>query len=265
MKRIILKPQGQPMRPDDFSRTETEVFEAIFSVIAGLCDNQTVAIITGLTVTNNGNGTFSVSEGTIFDGTELCRVSSFTYTYNALKFVALTLSITTEDRRRLGDQSYSDTVSNRQYVMSYVTDLPINSFRLDSLSRLSNLLYISPNPVDFTMTYSGYTAFNSGYLGADGAQGIYVMSNSYGYKMIMSAFTTAIVNGTLCTLPSGHRPTIKIIGSFRAGTTWGALIINTDGSVEVKGAATAEGQVNYIQFQINLNGNFPPITFSQAR
>ena len=264
MKKIKISTGGQPIRPDDFLMIQQEALKGVEELIKGLCaEYATEAIVSGLTLVNNGGGSYTIQAGYFYDGQELCYVPEFNYTYSALYAVHLVKSEVDSDSRRFFDDVYRNVQSERTYVMQYATSAPANSFLYTSLNRLSSLLSVTPNLLDFQRTYSGYLTLKAGYTARDGGSGMYVLSNAYKDYQFMCAFTATSANGTLCTLPAGHRPTVDLFFPFRAGSGWGLMLVRAStGDIQLTGAATAEGTYNYIQVETNINAVYPPIAIA---
>lgn len=264
MKKIKISEGGQPIRPDDFLLVQQEAIKGMEELVKGLCEeHDSAVIVSGLSLTNNGGGNYTISAGYFWDGEELCFVEEFDYTYSALYAVHLVKSEVDSDSRRFFDGTNRNVQSERTYVMQYATSAPANSFRYDTLNRLSSLLSVTPNLLDFQRTYSGYIALNAGYTARDGGAGMYVLSNAYKDYQFMCAFTATAANGTICTLPAGHRPTVDLFFPFRAGSGWGQMLVKAStGDIQLTGAATAEGTYNYIQVETNINAVYPPIAIA---
>lgn len=264
MKRLKISTGGQPIRPDDFKLVQDESLTGFIELAKALCEEYAdEAIVSGLGLTNNGGGSYTIAAGYFYDGEELCRVAAFSYTYSALYNVYLVKAETDSDSRKFFDGTYRNVQTERTYVMQYATSAPANSFRYDSLNRLSSLLSVTPNLLDFQRTYSGYLTLNAGYTARDGGSGMYVLSNAYKDYQFMCAFTATVANGTICTLPAGHRPSVDLFFPFRAGSGWGLMLVKAStGNIQLTGAATAEGTYNYIQVETNINAVYPPIAIA---
>ena len=260
MKEITSNAGGQPVHLDDFMTIQNNAIQAMLEVIKGLLGAESACIVSGLNLVNEGGGNFTLEAGWIFDGLKLCYVEEFQYAYDALKQVYLVKSEVPGDSRQFRDGTTNYCSLTRTYPAQYLTALPANSFQYSSLNRISSLLSVTPNLLDFQRTYSGYIALNSGYTARDGGSGLYILSNAYKDYQFMCAFTATVANGTICTLPAGQRPTVDLFFPFRAGSGWGLMLVKAStGAIQLTGAATAEGTYNYIQVETNINAVYPPI------
>jgi hypothetical protein len=256
MKKIQIYPGGQPVRPDDFQLVQQEAITTALEIIRGLCNNQSVAIVSGIKVTVNGNN-YSVSAGYFFDGTELCFVESLAYTLDPAKTLYLVQHEAEDSMRRFLDNTYHKVIKERQYVLTYTATQPANSYRYDQVGRMSNLLSVNPNALDFRMVVVTSQNLNVGFHYTGLYNRVHVLANAYGQVTIVAQFTADGADGTLCTIPTSiiSTPT-PIYGQFWNGTTWKRFVWQTNGNLDLVGAGISS-TVNYIQFQCNINVSWP--------
>jgi len=264
MKKIKISAGGQPIRPDDFELVQEQALRSTFELIKGLCDDQTRAIVSGLGITNNGNNTYTIAAGYFFDGEELCEVDTFTYTYDVTKTAWLVKSEADTDTRTFFDNVQREVQTERKYVLQYAVSQPANSFAYATTHRISSLLSVTPNALDFLQANQGFVALTENFTAVDGSSGLHILKNDYGDVTLVAAFTASSATGTLCTIGAAYRPSVDLWGYYHNGTTLAVFKILANGNIELKNAGTAEGVYNYIQFQFNLNAQFPAIALSRV-
>ena len=250
MKRLLIFPGGQPVRPDDFQMVQDEALATSFEIIKGLCDTAEAAIVSGLKATINGNN-YTISAGYFFDGEELCAVDGLSFSSLQGNTLYLVLDQDDESMRRFQDNSYHKVIQNRRYTLTYTSATPTNSFVYDMMPRMANLLSINPNPIDFRLTVAQGLALNVGYHPA-GYERVNVLTNPYGDVMIVAMFTAENADGVICTIPTTIAIPADISGLFWNGTAWKRFVWQTNGNLQLYGAGTSSA-VNIIQFQININ------------
>jgi hypothetical protein len=257
MKKVVTYPGGMPIRPDDFALVQEQALLSAFQIIKGLSDTTEVCIVSGLKITTVGT-TNNVSSGYIWDGVELCYVPEYTFTTEAGRTLYLVLSSTFSENRRFKDDSYHNVYQTRSYNCSYQTSEPDNSYNYSTLSRLVNLLSITPDANTFQLTQSQVAALETGFAHALGepGTGFHVLTNAYNEMMLVCYFTATVTSGVIANIELPVVLTNEIIGYFWNGSAVGYLKIRPDGDVSVANAATGS-TVNIIQFQVNLNAVLP--------
>ena len=259
MKRFQIFTGGQPVRPDDFQMVQNEAMTTAFEMIKGLCDAAQAAVISGLKLTNTGGTNYAVSPGYFFDGVELCYTPGLNFILDEARTLYLVKNETEESLRQFKNLAYHKVIINREYTVVYETAPPANSFQYDLLERMVNLLSINANPVDFLLTVATSPDLSPGYHGIGVYEKVHVLTNAYRDVTILAQFTTEIVDGVVCVIPT---TTISVpspvYGQFWNGTAWKRFIWHTDGRLELFGAGTSSA-VNYIQFQCNINISWPTI------
>jgi len=259
MKRLQIFTGGQPVRPDDFKMVQDESLTSLFEMIKGLCDSEQFAIISGLKLINTGGSNYSLSEGYIFDGIELCYCQGLNYINDPGMTLYLVLNENFDSNRQFKDLSYHRVIKDRTYTPVYQAAQPSNSFRFDEFSRISGLLSITPNVQDFRLTEVVACVLSPGYHGGGIYERVRVLKNDYGDILILAQFTTDTADGVVCVIPTTTLsvPT-PVYGQYWNGSTWKRFTWHIDGRLEVIGAGTASA-VNIIQFQCNINVSWPTV------
>jgi len=241
MKKLQFYEGGQPFRSTDFALMQDEQITAILATVKAFCAGP--CILSGVELQGG-----VVTEGLIFDGTEVCHVTASGPLHDGELFVLRPVTEQQTPRTFPNGQSHNMVVDKHYEALSVATQL-IGDIAFSTLGRL-----VLMGPSNMLMLNSSTLAFGSTFSGRNGYTAVRLASNGqFGDRMLHADFGANNASGTLCTLPAADRPLKKIIGYFYNGTGLSMLTINTDGTVVVSGASTS--LANTISFQFNINFN----------
>jgi hypothetical protein len=250
MKKLKFLAGGQPFRSTDFEVIQDNIFDQIKL----LFDSMTTAkvILTGVETDWNPDvpGTpgeeFAITEGFIWDGTEVCRVLANAYVYHA-GYTLYMRRATEETAYRMVDNAEQAVMIEAYYELLYAYGDPGGgAFPFTDLKTIKVL-----NEDDYELKYSKGAELTAQYTPV-AMDGMEVYQNSYGDTLLYLNFTSSLgTGGVLCTLPEGARPPMNIYASYRAGNTIQVLIIRTNGEVEV--ITPSSSLTNTINYRFNTN------------
>lgn len=253
MKKLKFLAGGQPFRSTDFEVIQDAIFDQIKMALDSITTHKVV--LTGVVTDWNPDvpGTpgeeFTITEGFIWDGTEICRVLAYSYLYHNGHILYM---------RRATEESAARTVGNdEQYVMEEAVyevlyaaaDPGGGAFPFTDLKTVQVL-----NEEDYNLKYSKGAELNAQFTPV-AMDGMEVYQNSYGDTLLYLNFTSSLGTGAvLCTLPEGARPPMNIYASYRSGNTVQLLIIRTNGEVAV--ITPSSSLTNTIHYRFNTNLTF---------
>ena len=245
MKKLRYLVGGQPFRSTDF-----EVIESSVAALAAQAFGMVSAaafIVSGADNNIPELGTpheeFTIPDGYIFDGSELCRVIGATLEFDDTKSVFLRPeTLLTSPRTVNGAQQ--EVFTEKVYNVVYTVSQAQGDLVYLDLPRV-NLLTSDK----YAMESKGVANLGSGFTGA---KGVTVYGNDAGDVLLECKFTSTVgTQGNLCTLALENRPAINVTGFYRSGNSIMPVTIKTNGEVEVYGPSSS--QSNFLYFQFNVN------------
>lgn len=251
MDKLIVQEGGMPLRIADLGWIHDIYKSAFKAVIDGLNGLQS-CILSGITSVVNGGG-IVCHEGYYYDGNEIFYVAQQSFSVQSGYKLYLTRTDTTTENRTFYDETTHDCYALRRYVAGYAATVPDGSLELSEIIRIEDIVDAQTLAViidNMSLANTGTSAsYASGFTAVGSYPSVQLNKNPFGDVMILAAFSSTVINGKICTLPVGYRPTADVITCYYAGSTLQVLIIKTSGDVWVK---NANGSTNYISFQFNI-------------
>lgn len=250
MKKLKFLIGGQPFRSTDFKVIQDAINTGLAQVL-GTAVNENVILLSGVTFDFAREYTpaqeFTIPEGYLWNGQEICRIPQATFNYDSGKQLYLRSSTVETSQRSVGGSS--------QYVMEevlfelvYVSSPEQGDILLQGLKRLIIASYEGMKMIQV----GGAVSLKSGFTPVTGS-GLYFFQNAFGDNLIYCRFSATAASGELITIPSRFIPPVNIPGWYLAGNTMQPLMLKTNGPMEVYGASTS--QTNEIMYCWKTNFN----------
>lgn len=239
MKKLKFIVGGQPFRSTDFRVIQDNLTNSVLKIIKSA--SVSFCVLAGieydLSLDLNPGEEFDVTQGFVFDGSEICTVAAASFNYDAAKSLYLRAIQTDSSPRSVGGLPVN-VMEETTYQVVYVTTPAPGDVALDGIERLSIATSVKLTPAEQHPITTG-----AGFTSADG---VIPYADAFGDVTLKCTFTASSATGTLCTLPEELRPSFTWYGAFKAGSGIGAIEIRTNGEIAITGASTTA--TNYITF-----------------